>query len=443
MRELATFPDIPRLYTALAEWLACLVYLSRLPRRLHGWKMAAASAVALLVQGLFLQLTGDAPLVLWMPCMAVAVGLMLLFIWLCCCVSGLDAVYTCMRAFILAEFAAALEWQLYFYSVYRMGWNSLWVEWALLAAVYAGVFGLAYFLENRQGTAILRVPATPRETGSAAIIAVAAFLMSNLSYVYSNTPFSSGFITDIFNTRTMVDLGGVAILYAYHMQRSELHMKYELDSIQNVLQNQYAQYRQSRESIDIINRKYHDLKHQIAALRAESDPQRRSAWLDEMEEDIKAYEAQNKTGSPVLDTVLTSKSLYCQKHGINLTCVADGTLLGFMDVMDICTIFGNALDNAIECELRLQDKTKRLIHVTVAAQRGFLLLRFENYYEGSLDMVEGLPVTTKKDKAYHGYGIKSIQYTAAKYGGSVKISTEDNWFELKVLIPLPQEQKSK
>ena len=160
-----------------------------------------------------------------------------------------------------------------------------------------------------------------------------------------------------------------------------------------------------------------------------------------MEENIKAYEAQNKTGNPVLDTVLTSKSLYCQKHGINLTCVADGTKLGFMDVRDICTIFGNAMDNAIECELRIPDKTKRLIHVTVAVQRGFLLLRFENYYEGHLEFEEGLPVTTKQEKNYHGFGIKSIRYTAQKYNGSVKINTDDNWFEMKVLIPLPKQDE--
>lgn len=46
-----------------------------------------------------------------------------------------------------------------------------------------------------------------------------------------------------------------------------------------------------------------------------------------MEQEIRSYEAQNKTGNEVLDTILTSKSLYCQQHGITLTCVADGAAL--------------------------------------------------------------------------------------------------------------------
>ena len=56
-------------------------------------------------------------------------------------------------------------------------------------------------------------------------------------------------------------------------------------------------------------------------------------------------------------------------------------MLDFMDVMDICSIFGNALDNAIECEMKIPEKEKRLIHVTVSRQKAFLSLRFENYCE--------------------------------------------------------------
>ena len=104
-----------------------------------------------------------------------------------------------------------------------------------------------------------------------------------------------------------------------------------------MLQNQYQQYKQSRESIELINYKYHDLKHQIAVLRSEQDPGRRNEFLNKMEEEIRQYELQNKTGNKVLDTVLTSKSLYCGKHGITLTTVADGSLLDFMDIMDICS----------------------------------------------------------------------------------------------------------
>ena len=236
-----------------------------------------------------------------------------------------------------------------------------------------------------------------------------------MSYLTINTPFSGRYSFEVGNIRTLVDLGGIAILYAHLIQCCELRVRKELEAVQNVLQNQYVQYKQSRESIELINYKYHDLKHQIAFLRSENDPAKREEFLNRMEDEIRQYEAQNKTGNQVLDTVLTTKSLYCAKHGITFTCVADGTLLDFMDVMDICSIFGNALDNAIECELKIPDKEKRLIHVTVSKQKNFLILRFENYYEEALQYKEGKLVTTKKDKEYHGYGLKSIRYTVNKY----------------------------
>jgi sensor histidine kinase regulating citrate/malate metabolism len=196
-----------------------------------------------------------------------------------------------------------------------------------------------------------------------------------------------------------------------------------------------VQYQQSKESIEIINFKYHDLKNQIIALKAEEDADKRNAYLIQMENEIKFYEAQNKTGNQVLDTVLTSKNIYCITKGITLTCVADGSLLNGMDVMDICTIFGNALDNAIEYVQQIEEE-KRLIHVSLFSQKGFLMIRFENYFEGELKLEGDLPTTTKMDTYNHGYGLKSIRYAVQKYNGVVNVAQKDNWFELKILMPL-------
>jgi hypothetical protein len=63
---------------------------------------------------------------------------------------------------------------------------------------------------------------------------------------------------------------------------------------------------------------------------------------------INMFETQNNTGNQVLDVILTGKSLQCVENKINFTFLADGKLLNFMNVMDICSIFGNALDNAKE-----------------------------------------------------------------------------------------------
>lgn len=429
--------NIPRAYTALAEWLACAVYIGQCPRRLNGWKLYLAAGTALALQCLWLTATGSLSIVFWIPCMAAAVGMMFLLIHVCTDLPLPSAGYYTIRAFLLAEFAASLEWQLSTYATYDLAMEHAAVPPLVLLLVYGAVFTLFFCLERRWNDPAFLCSLQGGDLWPPLMIGLICFFISNLSFVYSHTPFSSSTLLEIFNIRTLVDLSGVMMLYAYHAQSGKLYLKKELDAIKNVLDRQYTQYKQSRESIDVINRKYHDLKHQIAVLRAEQDSGRRTAFLDGMEQEIKAYEAQNKTDNSVLDTVLTSKSLYCARHQIELVCVADGALLNFMDVMDICTIFGNALDNAIEYELTVPDKEKRLIRMNVLAQKGFLVIRVENYFDGVLQLNGGIPSTTKQDQDYHGFGIKSIRYTAEKYGGSMKLSTQENWFRLNLLIPLP------
>lgn len=425
--------DIPRLYTALAEWLACMIMVTQYRHRLRGGRYVLASAAGLLVQTLFLVLTDNIVLWLWLPCMGAAMGLMLGLILLLRDVDLRTGAYICIRAFILAEFAAAIEWQLHCFVWPESNAQSIHGT-LLLLLVYALVFGVMYLLEGR-----CRITDTVSGTELMIVLIIGAvvFAVSNLSFYFGNTPFSGHYAGEIMNIRTFADLGGTAILFAYHLQRGQLQARREVDAMQTILENQYAQYRMSRDSIDMINRKYHDLKHQIAALRAEPDAQTRNQWLDEMEADIRSYEAQNKTGNTVLDTVLTGKSLYCQKHSIALTLAADGRQLGFMDVMDICTLFGNALDNAIECQLKIADKSRRAIHLTLNVQKKFLVLRVENYCPDPPVFRNGLPLSTKGDAANHGFGVKSIQHTARKYGGSITVTAENEWFVLKVLLPIP------
>ena len=104
---------------------------------------------------------------------------------------------------------------------------------------------------------------------------------------------------------------------------------------------------------------------------------------------------------------------------------------------DLSILIGNALDNAIESVEKISDPDKRLIHVSVNRQKGFLRIRVENCYEGDIRFVDGLP-STRKDARYHGYGMKSIRSVVEKYNGSMIVKAEDGWFELRLLFPVPQ-----
>ena len=300
--------------------------------------------------------------------------------------------------------------------------------------VYALLFGLVWWMESRSHRGALQ-PGAHVSLGTAAM-AFVIYVFSSISYAPFETPFGGSNTMDVYNFRTLIYLAGGALLYGYHLQLHDLQDKREMDAMQNLLHLQYETYKRSQESIDLVNRKYHDLKHQIALLRSQGNEER-DGVLDQMESEIRSYEALNVTGNKVLDTVLTAKSLHCQAQGIQMTCVADGQALGFMSVMDISSLFGNALDNAIESTGKIADPEKRLIHLAVSRQKGFLCIRIENCYEGDLQFADGKLQTTKQDTRYHGFGLKSIQATAEKYGGTAQIKAADGWFELQVLIPIP------
>lgn len=430
------YQDIPRVCTAIAEWGACVAYLYLVSKeKMKSFSFWLASIAVLAVQIMFLVLTGDLPTVFWIPCMIVAAAMMYGYLWLGGHLKLFSAGYCWARAFLLAEFAASLEWQIFSF-FQASGYGCLWLHILLIVIVYGSCFLAIIRLERLSLTQDYLNELTTQEVWAAAGIVIAVFAFSNLSFVYSNLPFTSSFRKDIFSIRTLVDFAGVAILHAYQSRVCEYMKEKELSVIHSVLKSQYDQYRNYQDSLDLIQMKYHDLKHQIAGLRAETDEEKRKNWIDAMEQEVTAFETLNKTGNQVLDTILAAKVFQCRKNKIQITCVADGELLGFMHVTDICSIFGNALDNAMEHVVMIPEEEKRLIHMSVSAKRGFVFIKIENYCEGVIVKNEKqLITTTKADKESHGFGLRSICATVEKYGGSVDFGQVNNWFELKILIP--------
>lgn len=231
----------------------------------------------------------------------------------------------------------------------------------------------------------------------------------------------------------------VAVLYGQLNQQKQVRSQSELALQRQMWSLHKTQYEMSKESIDIINRKCHDLKHQVAALKHIHDPNRREEVIDSLQSAVMIYDAALETGNEILDTVLTEKSLICTRHEIALSCIADGGRLAFMDPVDLYTLVGNALDNAIEAVLPLP-AAERLIRLRVQEKAGLVFLQIENPYAGALELRNGLPLTHKEDKQNHGFGLKSIRDVGEKYQGILNLKTESGLFVLRLSFPLCEQQ---
>lgn len=237
---------------------------------------------------------------------------------------------------------------------------------------------------------------------------------------------------------TQVLLGVVLYLENELFKKSE--MRQELELMDLLWKKNKEQYQISKENIAVINQKVHDLKHQIRALK-DASKEELDQYLEEVENSVQIYESIVQTGNEVLDTILTEKSLYCQARGIQVFCVADGLQMHFINTVDLYAILGNAIDNAIEEVEELQEKEKRQIDVLIYRQQQFLAINVINPMSGKLQYEEGLPVTTKKDRMMHGFGLRSIKYILKKYDGFLNVSEEDGLFSLMMLIPIPSAEQ--
>lgn len=316
------------------------------------------------------------------------------------------------------------------------------VRYGVMACVYLGCILLGYILVNKYFAATLQVNEhyhVGRQKLLVSVFAAAVYMVvSNYQFIFwllGYEPSEGSSMIGVF--RLSVMLLCMVFLYAQCVIEKRQSAERELDMIQQLWYRQQSQYQMSSETIELINCKCHDMKRQMEALRKMKDQKELDEQLKEMEKSVMIYDSAMKTGNPVLDTVLTEKSLYCEEHQINMTCMADGSKLDFVGKVDLYTMFGNALDNAIESVMQQDDPEKRVIQVAVYFEKNLQMIRVRNYCEECPEFVNGLPVTSKKDQKYHGYGLKSIRHTAEKYGGSIVCRAKDHCFTLQILLPIP------
>lgn len=235
----------------------------------------------------------------------------------------------------------------------------------------------------------------------------------------------------------------ITLLYLQSALFKKSSMRKELETIQLLWHQQKGQYQLSKETIELINHKCHDLKHQVQAIRAVKDEKERETYLEKIEKSVQIYSAIVRTGNEILDTILTEKSLICENSGIHINCVADGSLLAFMNPVDLYTLFGNALDNAIEAVRKLESKEKRVIDIMLYERQSFLMLQIVNPMCGEVKFEDGLPLTTKAKNGYHGYGMKSMLHTIQKYEGHLTTEIKNGCFYFNVMLPLERDSNKK
>lgn len=256
------------------------------------------------------------------------------------------------------------------------------------------------------------------------------------SVVVYNVPRTSTVALNIFAVYNI--LSCVFALFVQFLMLSEEHYETELKVVESLWQKDKERYELSKENIEIINTKCHDLRHRIRAAR--SRPIIDEHELADIEKAVNIYEEHLDTGNKVVDVIIAEESFYCHNNNIDLICMIDGKRLSFMHKGDIYSLLQNAIHNAIDAVSAVEDADRRVVRVMIRKVDEMVSIHVENYYNTfeEIKFEDGLPLS-KKDKNYHGFGMRSIKMICEKYGGSVCVTAEDGIFNLDMMIPVPKD----
>lgn len=186
-----------------------------------------------------------------------------------------------------------------------------------------------------------------------------------------------------------------------------------------------------------VRKMHHDFNNHISCidmlLQMENIAKARQ-YMKDMQIFTENNYRQIKLGNDIADAVVNQKYSVAQNNQIDFK--VEGSLREEIGIsaVDLCALMSNALDNAIEANLKIKDVSKRKIHLNIKPYKDYLFVDVTNAVEELVD-IKNLK-TTKKDKSKHGIGMLSMQKVVEKHEGYLKYKYENNSFNLSIMVKI-------
>lgn len=262
--------------------------------------------------------------------------------------------------------------------------------------------------------------------------------------------FAIGFLMFHINTFMQLNLGTVSeisycivevifplffmIFFLYVKNTLYLREQEQKDKMQIAqLQKQFDYYQAKQKDEEKVRSVYHDMKNHLLILQQQINSPETAEMVEELQAQVAMYEDYVYTGNGILDIILKEKSELAREKQIALSVTADFNGVDFIEPLDISTIFGNGLDNAIEASERLPVE-QRTIFVKAGKIQNFLSIVIQN--NCTEESKPAKKRTTGSSDFLHGFGISNMRKAAEKYDGYLTTKCEKGKFVLKILIPV-------
>ena len=225
------------------------------------------------------------------------------------------------------------------------------------------------------------------------------------------------------------------VVFLYSKNTMFLREQEQKDKMQIAhLNQQFAYYQEKLKDEEKVRSIYHDMKNHLLVLQKQINSPETAEMVEKLQSQVAMYEDYEHTGNDILNIILKEKSEMAREKHIVLSVTADLNGMEFIEPLDISTIFGNGLDNAIEASEKLPEEQRAILVKAGKIQNFFSVLIENNCLQESGNIKSR---TTKADDFLHGFGISNMRKAAEKYDGQLTTKWENGKFTLKILIPIP------
>ena len=215
-------------------------------------------------------------------------------------------------------------------------------------------------------------------------------------------------------------------------------LSHNVEILNKQLDYQWKHYNDIKKHQDEVKRHWHDIKRHsslILNLIENEEYEKAKDYIRSITEEISEVENKKVSKNKIIDAILSNKIEECNLKNINLTMdIKIPEILNISD-FDICVIFGNILDNAIEaCENINNNEIGKYIDIKSKLINKQLYIYIENSKEGDIIEKKNKFITSKKDKYNHGLGLENVKKSIEKYNGKIRINYDKNIFKLSILM---------
>lgn len=308
----------------------------------------------------------------------------------------------------------------YYFRVVTSNWIKLGFTFALFAGIRHFASNKEYDLTPSMWKLLLLLTSVPTA------IVLSLVLLSNWSGNYLLMNDSVYLVLLIVSLISFVGLLWTVMVLSRQKKLEQQSMLAELNS------NYYEMMAQQHFE---IRRFKHDMANHLQILSA-LEEEKRTTYIEELLHHITRMETLSYCADTTVNAVLTVKAHRMQQNQIRFSKYVDITEGLSFEKVDLCAVFANALDNAIESCMDFPEKEREIVLET-KAKKGLFVLEVKNPCRIALKKGE-LPKTSKTDAKNHGLGLCSIREIVERYGGDMEMKAEDGVFELFLYLPLEQ-----